>query len=235
MSTILEALEKANKANKGQANAASSERLAEVSARERRLREAEARHRRVVRLAIAGSVVLMILLAGSVTAIVMVIMKGDQPAEDAKTVAIPEPVSALPSTPAPKQGELQLAAVLQDSDSASNNAGPIKMPTPQPPTPTPAPTPSPTPTPTPTPTPQPTPTPEPKPRFSVNQVVTPEALGVNIEGAMIDGADSVVIIDGEMLEVGRKHKDIRLMSVQKGMLEVEYDQDGGQITLYVRY
>lgn len=101
---------------------------------------------------------------------------------------------------------------------------------------TPSPSASPTPTPSPTPAP-PTPSPSPTPRFGQNQVITGSDLGVAIQGVLEDGIDSVVFIDAEQVQLGRKYRGIRPLRIRSEarLIEAEVDDAGYQTTVYIRY
>ncbi|MEQ8821454.1 MAG: hypothetical protein RLY93_14545 [Sumerlaeia bacterium] len=233
MSSILDALEKASKAK--QARAGSTEdRLAQE--RERRLREMEEKHRRQMRLALlAGAAFFGVLVLGGVVLIGVLLSRGrdDRPQEMASVV-----VDQMGARDAPSDM----------TGGTIKPATPTLGPTPTPaitPTPTPSPTPMPTQTPVaavevparPTATPRPTPriTPRPTPRFAENQLISPADLGVEIKGALILGADSMVLIDDEELSIGRKYKGIRPLDIRSGMIEAEVDDAGGPVKVYIRY
>lgn len=211
MSTILDALEKANRARrKGEGGSLA----AGPTARERQLAEAAERERRRTRMllfAILAAIVLLLAAGGTI----LFLVAGGTPREPAVRQQV-----ALAPTPTPV---------------------PTPQPTPEPtPVPTPAPTPiPPTPTPPP-PTPVPTPTPghlvTPKPgRFSDSQVVYPTDLDVKIEGVLIDGTNSTIVIDGNLVDIGRKYKGIRPLAINGPLIEAEYDQGGSTVTIFIRY
>ncbi|MBX3729516.1 MAG: hypothetical protein KF858_10060 [Candidatus Sumerlaeia bacterium] len=211
MSTILEALERAKNARQ---NAGAP--TAKPSEREQQLIDEAERHRRRLRVAAlvaAFALVLLLLVAGAFAALYVTQRPTAPPMQLAAAQATPEPTPAPTATP---------------------------LPTPEPPPATPAPTPTPTtaPTPTATPTPSPTPRPSPTPNprlFITGQVIYPADLGVKVDGVVADGSSSTIVIDGNLVDIGRKYGRIRPLSVKGPMIEAEVDQAGGPVSVFIRY
>lgn len=231
MSTILEALEKANKrkaAGTPQGNAApASLNVANVTEgdwRERRLREEMERHRQHNRLLGAAIVVVAILLF---IALYMLWAFAGQRAEVAGASSAPVVADAAVPAPAPVLPVVSAPTVVV--------ATPTPVPVVEAPTPTPAATPVPTPSPTPEPTSTPLPTPTPERLYTDGEIVYDVDLGIDIEGVMKDGSQSVVLVDGEAISLGRKHKNVRPLSVLDKMVEAEVDTPAGVVVLYIRY
>ncbi len=223
MSTILRALEKANKSRNRDAQPGDAVSAAAAATRERQLREEAERHRRTARYMAVLFIVCIVIVAGIVSG--MMLMREDgSTASRVASVPDPQPVQNLQGTPPPAE----------NSEPVDTGTGTV-LPTPTPaPSPTPQSSPTPTPLPTATPTPEPTATPEAS-LFRNNQVVWPEDLGIQVQGVLEDGSNSLIMIDHHNVEIGRKFKGIRPLAVRDGMIEAEYDQPGGEITLFIRY
>ncbi len=67
------------------------------------------------------------------------------------------------------------------------------------------------------------------------QVVYDEELGINIRGVIADGASSVIMIDDTTVSLGRRYGKIRPIRIENRMIEAEYDQDGEEITVFIRW
>lgn len=245
MSTILEALEKANKrkAAGAQGNAApNSLNVANVTDgdwRERQLREEMERHRQRNRL--LGGIVFVVGLLLLITIYMLwhganaraaAAAQANPPvaASTADVAPVPAAAPVTPATPSINQGTEGSAA---SPAPAPVSAAPSPSPTA---TPTQTPTPEASPTPAPSPTPEPTPSPVPARTFADGEVIYDVDLGIDIEGVLKDGSQSVVLVDGEAISLGRKHKMIRPLSVLDKMVECEVDQPGGKVVvLYIRY
>lgn len=229
MSSILDAIEKANR--KRQAGTSPEEELQSEakSARERRLQqEAEEARRRSRQLGIL-LISISLLFTGCMIVLAVLYFQARHSKLDSQRVALKGAQSTvdvpqLKVTPAPSE----VLPILIPSET------PLSTPEPTPfAAPTPLPTPAPTPLPSPTPTPEPTKTPA--PQFVPNQVVYPSELGITIQGVMEDGANSLILVDDQSLEIGRKYKGIRPISIRSGLIEVEFDQNGEQVPLFIRY
>ncbi|MCB2155826.1 hypothetical protein KQI84_13160 [bacterium] len=229
MSTILDALEKANKAkgDKKPANGGSTPPTPppEEPRPPRRPDDEgpQRRHASVWLLILLLVIIVILLLGGLSIAVAMLfsrqseVARAEQERQQAVQMVQPAPTPIATPVPTPV---------------------PTPQPTPEPtatPLRTPSPSPEPTATPEPTETPRPTDTPLPTPRFQDDQVVTDVDLGVRISGVMVAGSDSVVLIDGEEVAIGRKHKGIRPLEVRRGLIEAEVDDAGRTVHLYIRY
>ncbi|MDK2971827.1 MAG: hypothetical protein PWP23_1582 [Candidatus Sumerlaeota bacterium] len=213
MSTILDALEKANQARrKGEGGALG----AGPTARERQLAEAAERERRRTRILLFAIIAAIVLLLAATGTILILVTGGTprDPSGQSQVALAPAPTATPVPTPQPTPEPTPV---------------PSPTPTPIPPTPTPPP-----PTPAPSPTPRAVITPTPG-RFSDSQVVYPADLNVRIEGALIDGTNSTIVIDGNLVDIGRKYRGIRPLAINGPLIEAEYDQGGSTVTIFIRY
>jgi hypothetical protein len=67
------------------------------------------------------------------------------------------------------------------------------------------------------------------------QVVYDAELGIKIRGILADGPSSVIMIDNTTVALGRKYGKIRPIRIENRMIEAEYDQDGEEITVFIRW
>ncbi|MGF1571639.1 MAG: hypothetical protein ACFCU1_01040 [Sumerlaeia bacterium] len=261
MSSILDALEKANRKRKAGEDPDEGSLAEAKSARERRLQEeaeiARRRSRQMGILLISISVVFI----GSMVVFAFVYFKSkesktneNQFAQNQQAVApieselrgstsseklLNQPNASIPGS---ENSSVINGAILPSTVAPAQQSDLLETSIPEPiqtpvstPQPTPVPTPLPTPAPTPTPVPTPIPTPTPEETFANNQVVYPSDLGLVIKGVMEDGANSMVMLEDTTLEIGRKYKKLRPMSIRSGLIEIEYDQNDEIITLFIRY
>ncbi len=221
MSSILDALEKANRERAQRAGDPARQDLADHQATlERRLREQQLRHRRQLLLILTGGAVLALLLAGTAGLALLWQQRGNEPEPTGTALA----AAAIPAAEEPQAAE------------------PQATPTPEP-TATPAPTPSPTATATATPEPSPTPSPSPAPSgqssryiendppplptgtytgmFQDGDIVRPVDLGLQVDGVMDMGTGLVAIINGRQVRAGAKLGELHLVDVQFGFLTID--------------
>jgi cytoskeletal protein RodZ len=248
MSSILDALEKAHRKRRKAGTGLAPEDLAEAERRERMLHAESVRHRRLFILLVVGISLLAILLILTIASLVYLalVSRADGPpspapavveALPAASVSVPEstpPPAAVPTPTAAPEVVPEVAVAATPLPTASPTPTPESTPVPNP-VETPAPTPQPpVATPTSQPTPQPTQVSE-GPRFAHMQVVYDEELGINIRGILADGPSSVIMIDNTTVALGRKYGKIRPIRIENRMIEAEYDQDGEEITLFIRW
>lgn len=236
MSSILDALEKAHRKRPKPGTGLAPDDLAEAERRERLVRDETIRHRRTFLLLMAGLGLLAMLLFIAISALVYlaIIARDKAPSTGpAPMVAVAPPVEveATPTsspTPMPEQTAISTPAPEIVPEPVAAIPEPVVLPAP-------AATPDPTPTPSPTPEPSPTPSPTPAARFAHMQVVYDAELGVKIRGVIADGASSVIMIDDSTVSLGRRYGKIRPIRIENRMIEAEYDQDGDEITIFIRW
>lgn len=231
MSSILDALEKANRKRQSEQSGDGSGISEAQSARERRLlQEAEEARRRSRQLGILLVSIALLFCLFMMGLAVLYFKHREKQSVPSIVFESPFNDQALPNNPALDERDFQ-------EPPASVTPAPTSFATPLPtPEPTPVPTAFPSPTPAPTPVPTPEPTQTPIHRFAPNQVVYPVEIGLAIQGVMEDGPNSVILLeDGKTLEIGRKHLGVRPLQIRSGLIEAEYDQDGGVIPIFIRY
>lgn len=239
MSSILDALEKANRKRKAGENS-EEESIAEAkSARERRLQaEAEEARRRSRQMGILLFTITTFFVSLMLNLAFIYFRTKENNGNQQITAANPLGENGVGNQDQVVPPNINGNNALSLPNQPTPTPEPVATPTPSPlptATPVPSPTPTPVPTPQPTPVPTPMPSPVPKPRFVANQVVNPSEVGLEIQGVMEDGANSLILLKDTSLEIGRKYKGIRPLSIRSGLIEIEYDQGEGVIPLFVRY
>ncbi len=239
MSSILDALEKAHRKRRSSGTGLAPEELAEAERHERRVRDETIRHRRTFLLMIVGIGALALLLLIAITALVYVAMgsrysivptaepqvAASPPGAPAPgtTVALPQatptstPIASVEAVVAEVEEPAVEEAAMPETNEvveAVRTAESIASPTPAEPVATATPT---------------------TPRFAHMQVVYDAELGMNIRGILADGPSSVIMIDDTTVALGRRYKSIRPIRIENRMIEAEYEQDGQEITIFIRW
>ncbi|CAN5363372.1 hypothetical protein BH09SUM1_BH09SUM1_18330 [soil metagenome] len=209
MSSILDALEKANQKRAGKdGTPISNEELAQQSTRERRLRQEADKQRHIMRIMLFVSIAIIVLAGGTVA---VLLMRGPR---TEKIVAPPE---------------TQIAAIPVATPSPTSKPAPTATPEPAP-----TPWPRPTPWPSPTPPPQPRATATPAREFDRNsykgifkdgQIVRPEELGLTISGVVKLGGNYIAIINDKNVKAGQKIGALHVVSIDERVITVLVEEN----------
>lgn len=230
MSSILDALEKANRERSARRSDPAKQDLSDrQSALERQLRDQQIRHRRQITLGIVAGAVLLLLLAGAgVTAVFWRQAGGGGPAEPQG-----EPVAAAAAPAGPDQSA---SAPPEPEPVAEEVASPAQEARSFLPQPRATPSASPTPSPTPAPTPQPTahaayiqntqpaddaPAGTYTGLFQDGDILRPADLGLAVDGVMELRSGLVALVNGREVRAGNKIGELHVVDVQFGVLTID--------------